>query len=241
VPTSRCLTIMGSAEPFICQDAVKIMRWAFMERGHKGSLSTTLFNCTFADIDAVAEMRDRLTDTVLHAPANDNRMPGLKIDADYVARFKYAIEKWRGNQDFVIQVYDREPHPAIYQIWAESGIHIPRFGLHDRAGLLPDLTGPYVKHGPRPGPIPICGKQMCGHLLPNGDVCRCCNDYGLANVWGNLFKTTYREMYRSQAFRDYMKSLGDPNSTPACRWCHDSYHQVNSEDRSKTYANPCPD
>jgi hypothetical protein len=235
VPVSRNLTFMGAAEPFLCPDAVKIMQWALLERGHKGSLSTTLYNCTKADIDAVAAMRDRLTDTVIHAPANDNRMPGLKVDAEYVERFKYAIEKWRGNADFVIQVYDREPHPAIHEIWRKSGIRIPRFGLHDRAGLLSGLSGPRVKHGPRPGKIPICGKQFCGHLFPNGDVARCCNDYGMANVWGNLFETTYYKMYHSQKFRDYIKSLEDPNSTPPCRYCHDSYHQVNPEDQAKGY------
>ena len=235
VPLTRHLTFMGACEPFCCKDAARIMRWALLEKGYVGSLSTTLHNCTFNDIDAVAEMKDRLTDTIIHAPANDNRMPGLRIDDDYVAKFRYAIDKWRNNPDFTIQVYNREPHPAIEKIWRDSGINIPCYGLHDRAGLLPNLQGPYVKHGPRPGQIPLCGKQFCGHLKPNGHVYRCCNDYGLQNDWGSLHENTYYELYHTQKFRDFIKSLGDPNSTPPCRYCHDSYHQLNAADRNKGY------
>jgi hypothetical protein len=235
VPLTRNLTFMGHADPYLCKDATKIMRWALQERCHMGSVSTILQFCSYEDIDAVADMRSRLTDTVLHAPAADTRMKGLRIDADYVAKFKYAIEKWRNNPDFTISVFDREPHPAIHKIWKDSGIPIPCFGLHDRAGLLPDLQGPYVKHGRHQGSIPICGKQFCGSLLPNGDVSRCCNDYGLANVWGNLFDSTYYEIYHTQKFRDYIKALEDPNSECACRHCFDSYHQTNTEDRNKGY------
>lgn len=235
VPLSRNLTFMGHAEPYMCPDATKIMKWALLERGHMGSVSTTLHNCTFADIDALAEMRDRLTDTVIHCPANDHRMPGLKVDEGYVEKFKYAIKMLRGNPDFVLQVYNTEPHPAIHQIWADSGIHIPRYGLHDRAGLLPDLRGPYVQHGPRSGVVPLCGKQFCGCLWPSGDVGRCCNDFGMKNIWGNLNETTYHAMYHSEKFRSYIKSLQDPASDVPCRSCHDSYHQMNVEDRNKGY------
>jgi hypothetical protein len=112
VPLTRNLTFMGHADPYLCKDATKIMRWALQERCHMGSVSTILQFCSYEDIDAVADMRSRLTDTVLHAPAADTRMKGLRIDADYVAKFKYAIEKWRNNPDFTISVFDREPHPA---------------------------------------------------------------------------------------------------------------------------------
>lgn len=235
VPVTRRLTMMGSCEPFLCKDALKIMQWAFLERGHMGSLSTTLSGITKEDIDAVAEMRDRLSDTIIHAPGTDGRMPGLKVDEQYVELFSYAIEKWRNNPDFVIQVYDTPPHEAIRKIWEDSGVHIPRFGLHDRAGLLPNLTGPYVKHGRHSGKLPICGKQHCGHLMPNSHVYRCCNDFGLFCDWGSLLEHTYYELYHTQKFRDYIKSLEDPNSEIPCRYCFDGYKQCNVEDRNKGY------
>lgn len=235
VPVSRALTYMGHSDPYLCPDATKIMKWSLMERGHIGSVSTVLQYCTHEDIDALAEMKDRLTDTVIHCPAADNRMPGLKVTPEYVEKFKHAIKVLRGNADFVLQVYNTAPAPEIYSIWAESGIAIPCFGLHDRAGLLPDLQGPYVKHGPRSGPIPLCGKLFCGCLWPSGDLGRCCNCWDQKPLWGNLFKETYYSCYHSQKFRDYIKSLEDPNSTPPCRFCHDSFHQINEADRNKGY------
>lgn len=236
VPITRNLTIMGHCEPYVCSDATKIMKWAFLERGHKGSISTTLHGCSFEDIDALAEMKDRLTDTIIHCPAADDRMPGLKVDEAYVEKFKYAIKVLRNNQDFVLQVYDTNPHPAIHKIWSESGIHIPRFGLHDRAGLLPNLQSPYIRHGKQTtGKIPLCGKQFCGCVWPNGMLGRCCNDFGMKTIWGNLLETTYYDCYHSQKFRDYIKSLEDPNSTPPCRYCWDSFHQLNESDRNKGY------
>ncbi len=236
VPLSRNLTFMGHCEPFCCPEATAIMRWALCERGHMGSVSTTLQHCSYEDIDSLASMRDRLTDTIIHCPADDERMPGLRVDDAYVEKFKYAIRVLRDNPDFVLQVYDTNPHPAIHKIWADSGIHIPRFGLHDRAGLLPNLRSPYVKHGPQTnGKVPLCGKMFCGCLWPSGDLGRCCNDFGQASIWGNLFQTTYYDCYHSQKFRDYIKSLEDPNSTPPCRFCHDSFHQLNVEDRNKGY------
>lgn len=235
VPLSKNFTFMGFTEPFGCNDTAKIMQWALRERGHMGSLSTTLHGITHEDIDIVAGLKDRLTDLVLHAPSNDGRMRGLKVDDHYCELFKYAIEKWRGGTDFVIQAYDNPPHEKIYPIWAASGIPIPCYGLHDRAGLLPDLQGPYVKHGSHKGPLPICGKQLNGHLLPDGTLIRCCNDWSLFCRWGNLRQNTYYEIFHSQKFRDYIKSLEDPNSDVPCRRCHDGYKQLNVEDRNKGY------
>lgn len=235
VPLSRNLTFMGASEPFLCKDAIAIMRWALLERGHLGSISTTLHNATREDIDAVAAMRDRLTDTVLHTPADDGRMAGLKVDAAYVDLYAYALQKWRNNQDFVVQIFNSKPHPALLKVLQESGVVIPCWPVHDRAGLLSTSGGWIVETGRRTGPIPLCGKQFCGHLFPNGDVARCCNDYGLANVWGNLFTSTYYDIYHSQKFRDYIKALERPDSECPCRYCHDGFHQVNTEDRGKGY------
>lgn len=232
VPLTTNCTFMGTCDPYLCKDATKIMRWALQERGHMGSVSTVLTFCSYEDIDALAEMKDRLTDTIIHCPADDARMPGLRVNAEYVEKFKYAIKVLRNNPEFILQVYDTNPHPAIHKIWADSGIHIPRFGLHDRAGHLPSLN---VTHGPRPWPVPICGKLFCGHIYPSGDLGRCCNEWAFENIWGNLLEKTYYECYHSPAFYAYVKSLQGPDTNPRCRWCHDAYHQQNVEDRSKGY------
>jgi hypothetical protein len=235
VPITVNQTYMGACDPYICKDATKIMRWALQERGHMGSVSTILQYCSYEDIDALAEMKDRLTDCVIHCPADDNRMPGLRVDSEYVEKFKYVIRVLRNNPGFVLQVYNTNPHAAIHKIWADSGIHIPRYGLHDRAGHLPNLQGPYVKHVTHPFPIQICGKLFGGHIYPNSDLGCCCNEWNMERIWGNLLVNTHYELYHSQKFKDYVKSLQGPNTTPRCARCSDSFHQINPEDRNKGY------
>jgi hypothetical protein len=233
VPVTRNLTFMGFGEPFLCRDAARIIRWAMAERGHGGSWSTTLRGITHADIDALADLRP--TDTVIHVPDDRGQMK-LEPDDNWCELFKHAIDAWRHHPDFVISVFGIA-HPKVRPIWEASGIPVVNFGLHDRAGLV-DCEG--CRHHKRhEGRLFDCGKRFCGHLLPNGDICRCCSDYGLANVWGNLKETTYAELYRGEKFRAFMASLADPNSDVACRNCNDGYHQVNVEDRHKTFENPC--
>jgi hypothetical protein len=216
---------MGAAEPFLNPYATELMLWAY-NRGHKMSISTTLSHATHKDIDDIAHIP--FTDTVVHVPANDGKM-NINVDDEYCERFEHAIRSWRNHPDFVISVFGIA-HPKILPIWKASGIPIVNFGLHDRGGLIP-----WLKHKKHEGKLPLCGKQFCGHLFPNGDVARCCNDYTLSCVWGNLNTQSYAEIYKSKKFKDYIKSLEDPNSEVPCRYCNDGYKSLNPEDRHRTY------
>ena len=225
VPITRNLTFMGAVEPFVNPQAADIMIYAH-ERGHAISLSTTLSHITHEDIDKIKHIP--FTDTVVHVPADDGKMK-LVVDEAYCERFTHAIAAWRNHPDFVISVFGNA-HPMILPIWRASGIQIVNFGLHDRAGLIPWLT-----HNKKQGKLPLCGKQFCGHLFPNGDVARCCNDYTLSCIWGNLYEKTYAEIYQTKKFKDYIKSLEDPNSDVPCRYCNDGYKCLNPDDKNKTY------
>lgn len=231
VPVTRNLTFMGFSEPFMAKDCTKMITWAMKERGHGGSWSTTLRGATHDDIDKLAELDP--TDTVVHVPANDGRM-NLEPDDHWLDLFKHAIAAWRHHREFVISVFGIA-HPKVKPIWEASGIPVVNFGLHDRAGQIPWLHHTYIK-----GPLPLCSKRWCGHLLPNGDVCRCCTDYGLENVWGNLNTQKYMDLYRSEKFREYMKACGSESDDVPCRHCTDGYRQTNNEHKHLSYENPCP-
>lgn len=232
VPLKRNLTFMGAGEPFLCPDCTKIIRWAMLERGHGGSFSTTLRGATHEGIEQLKGLP--FTDTIIHVPDAMGQMH-LEPTNEWLELFEHAIAAWRNHPDFVISVFG-PAHPRVLEVWVRSGIPVVNFGLHDRSGLVP-----WLPHGDRGTPVPFCGKLFCSHLFPNGDVARCCSDYGMENVWGNLFQMKYRDLYRTAAFHDYIKSLTDPAAKPRCRYCQDGYHHVNAEDRNRTYEKPEPD
>lgn len=238
VPTNIAITYMGACEPWVNPEATQIIRYGMKERGNPGSWSTTLVGITHADIDAVADLDP--SDTVVHVPADDGRM-NVNVDDKWLSLFEHAIAAWRHHRDFVISVFEHAPHPKIRAIWEKSGIPIPCFALHSRCGQIPWLGK--VTHQ---GPLPLCSKRFRGHLYPNGWLARCCNDWTPGapdnpnnTTWGNLWETPYKEMFRSEKFRQYMRKCGSDSEPCPCRNCSDSYRQTNYEHQHLSYANPC--
>lgn len=226
VPVSRHLTFAGQVEQFVNPDCAQIMKWA-RDRGHEMSMSTTLSHISHADIDMVASIPMRTT--VVHVPADDGKIH-MPIDAAYLDRLQHAVNAWKHKPDFIIAVYG-QPHPAVLPIWNASGVPIVNYGLHDRAGNLPDLAG--VKHDRHRGKLPICGKVLVGHLYPNGDLSLCCNTYSLEVIFGNLFQQSYASCFEGEAFRAFIKKVRSENEDNPCRRCHDSFKSVNVEDRER--------
>lgn len=215
VPTTRHLAWTGFSEPFLCRDAVPIMLWAH-QRGHTAMISTTLRGITHEGIDAIAGLPWKCT--VIHVPDAEGWMK-IPVTDEYVSLFEHAVRAWKHHADFVFGNY-ATPHPKLLPIMEASGVPIPRFGLHDRCGTVEGL--PHHRHM---GRIPLCYKMFCGNLLPNGDVCLCCDDYGLQHVWGNLNTENYADIYRGKKFKAFLEQLKDPESTVLCRTCMDGYKQ----------------
>lgn len=216
VPTWRHLAFTGFSEPFTCPDAVPIMQWAF-ERGHVCAISTTLTGLTHEKIDAIAGLPWKTT--VIHTPCMDGAMR-VKVDAAYLELLDHAITAWKHHADFVPSSFRGPKYPEIEAVFAKHGYTLPNFGLHDRCGLIP-----WLRHIRIPGEIPLCGKMFCGNLLPNGDLCLCCDDYGLQHVFGNLLTEDYPKIYEGERFQKFMADCLDPNSEVICRYCDDNSKQ----------------
>ena len=230
VPRHRQFSFMGASEPFLCPDAGKIIRWAY-DRGHPVGLSTTMLGLTRETVDLLADIP--FGSTTIHVPGDDGRMSlaAFKLDRNYLDLFDYVIQKWRHHDEFVISCYT-EPHPAIKPVWMASGIPLVHFALHDREGQIA-----WVGHQRIKGRLPVCGKLFCGHLFPNGDIGRCCGDFSMNNVWGNLYTNNYAEIMDSPAWHQYMRDRQDESLDVPCRYCGDAYKELNVEDRSSPYVN----
>jgi len=57
-------------------------------------------------------------------------------------------------------------------------------------------------------------------LLPNGDVCLCCNDYGMDHVIGNLVSSDYSSLFQSKEFQNVRDKLSQYDSDIMCRTCN---------------------
>ena len=73
-------------------------------------------------------------------------------------------------------------------------IDIKKFCIHTRAGNKVLTKAPERRRGG----IHCSRKFKQSVLLPNGDVLLCCMDYGMKHVLGNLLKSEYTSLFRSE-------------------------------------------
>ncbi len=96
------------------------------------------------------------------------------------------------------------------------------FPFHDRAGHLEkkDLCLEFVRENLRNF---YCHRiDTWIHILYNGDVISCCNDYHRSTVMGNLEQETLIEFFRSKPYTDFRaQALGLTDSPPdfICKHC----------------------
>jgi len=80
------------------------------------------------------------------------------------------------------------------------------------------------------------GRNTLDHneLLPNGDVCMCCQDWGQKYVFGNLLTNDYHSIFTSKKFLDQLQKMAEYDSDIICRNCNVSVSIKNGVDYSKT-------
>jgi len=89
--------------------------------------------------------------------------------------------------------------------------------MHDRAGNLEHQRHFYFKPDTRVGCI-NCGNKLDHNvLLPDGTVLVCCMDYGMTEVFGNLFTQSYEEILNSEAAQKMRQDMIDADCL--CKHC----------------------
>ena len=59
-------------------------------------------------------------------------------------------------------------------------------------------------------------------LLPNGNVCLCCMDYGLKHIIGNLLCDSWNELFESNEYKFIEQGLKNEELDILCRTCQDA-------------------
>lgn len=113
--------------------------------------------------------------------------------------------------------HNKDPHPEIASLLGGKGISIAIQKVHDRARNIrkPDVPKSRKKWG-----VLRCSRDLrCTNLLPNGDVLLCCMDWRMHYVLGNLLKSDYETLFRSETFMNVKRALRKNSSDVLCRYC----------------------
>jgi radical SAM protein with 4Fe4S-binding SPASM domain len=118
--------------------------------------------------------------------------------------------------------------------WRKKGITPKVINLSNRGGILnnyDDLTVQNTQLSVLERCVPYLLQHLVGccfyplnwfHILSNGDVILCCNDYEHKHILGNVNDSTIQEIWNSPAYqkiRHHFKK-GEYNAIPICRDCY---------------------
>ena len=204
VPQNVRIDFSGMCEPFVNPACADMILYAY-EKGHPLALYTTLQGATEQDYEKLKNITYEVV--TIHIPDCEQRST-FKITPEYLA----LLSKWPCNNYSCHGQIDQTVIPYLQ----------PNKGLitfmHDRAGNVEGR--PHMKLD-NSLTIACCN---CGHLLnhnvllPDGTVLMCCMDYGMTEIFGNLFTNTYEEIFNSVTAQNARKKMLYQQDT-ICRQC----------------------
>ena len=203
VPQHVRIDFSGMCEPF-CNPFCADMTLYAAEKGHPLALYTTLQGATEEDYQKLKDVRYEVT--TIHLPDCEKRST-FKITEQYLR----LLQKWPCDNYSCHGQID----PLVWPLLL-PGKGIITF-MHDRAGNVEGR--PHMQIDPStPVSCINCGKALDHNvLLPDGTILVCCMDYGMTEVFGNLFYQSYEEIlnsYTAQNLREKMK-----NQDCICKRC----------------------
>lgn len=183
VPKFVRIDFSGMCEPFVNKHCADMILYA-AEKGHPLALYTTLQGATMEDYERLKDVKYEVV--TIHIPDKEGRSTFV-ITNEYLE----LLSKWECNNYSCHGTISEEVLPYIKQ-----GKNLITF-MHDRAGNVEGR--PHLE-------VPIDRRITCmtaglslNHnvLLPDGTVLMCCMDYGMTEVFGNLFKDEYFDIVKS--------------------------------------------
>lgn len=184
VPQDVRIDFSGMCEPFCNPHCADMILYA-AQKGHPLALYTTLQGATEEDYQKLKDVRYEVT--TIHIPDAENRST-FKITKNYLN----LLKKWPCNA--------YSCHGTVHKDVAsflQYGKGLITY-VHDRAGNVEDR--PHRDIDLNSKITCIQSGQYLNHnvLLPDGTVIMCCMDYGMTQIFGNLFSQTYEEILGSK-------------------------------------------
>ena len=203
MPQDVRIDFSGMCEPFANKRCADMILYA-AEKGHPLALYTTLQGATEEDYQKLKDLNYEVV--TIHLPDADGRSI-FKITDEYLD----LLSKWRCNNYSCHGRLDSRILPFI-----NRGIGLITF-MHDRAGNVECRPHSAIAHDR--AMLCITSGMYLNHnvLLPDGTVLMCCMDYGMTEVFGNLYEQTYEEVVNSEEAKRMRDKLIEGDSI--CRRC----------------------
>lgn len=206
------ISIAGMSEPFLNRDCAKMIKYAY-EKGYGIILPTTFQGATKEDIDLISGVCFK--ELWLHIPDQEGNSQFI-IDDHYKSVLKYALSKFevsafschgmpRKDMEWCI---DRRKTLGNEMMNRAGNLDCPELRTYQHKGRITCAAGSFTGIA---GPSPV--------VLPNGAVIRCCQDYGLRHIYGNLLTQTWQEIVAGEEYKKFESGMTDESIDSLCRSC----------------------
>ncbi len=209
VPRDSILTWSGFSEPFLNPHMADIIRH-YPNDGWKMRLDTTLVGCSKEGAELIASVPWLFLK--LHLPSHGDNMK-LAVTPEYLEKLAIAISGPCPKSLVYFGIMRADVKEVLSRCMGRIEYHTH---VHSRAGNLaskPKMerrTGVLTKE---------CLWFRRGHIMPNGKLCLCCEDWALMHVIGDLNTETYQEIFEKPEFLELLSRHQDDSKPLLCRTC----------------------
>ena len=213
LPKDTEIDFSGFAEPWLDPECTKMILYAY-EKGHRISVFTTLVGMKKEDVIQIKHVN--FEKFVLHLPDKESYAK-IAVNQQYIQVLKYLLSSGINNITCMCMGTIHPDIQKVIEISFPPDLMISRAGNCDSGVKSSKKSGPLLCGAANKNGINILDKNV---LLPNGDVCLCCMDYGMEQVLGNLLSSDYASLFKGEIFQELLKKMNSESSEILCRNCN---------------------
>ncbi len=208
IPKDVRIDFSGMAEPWLNENATKMLLYAYRNGFKKISVFTTTVGMTKKDLEKIKKIP--FTEFMVHLADGEGNTK-IQVTKKYLKLLNKIKQAGIKNIAYMTM---GEIHPLLKKSFGKLA---EKKLMLSRAGNLKFL--PKIFHH---GPVMCNSPSGLKHniLLPNGDVYLCCMDYGLTHKLGNLLTDDYEVLFKEKEFTDIKQKLKNKRlGDIICRHC----------------------
>lgn len=212
IPTDIDIHFSGFAEPWLNPHCTEMLLYAH-KKGHHIAVFSTLTDMTVEDVDLIKDVPFIRFHVHL---ADENKFAKIAVNSKYLEVLRKLISSKIRNLTYMAMGTLPKVIQDVIGLDFVPDTMIDRCGNCEFGESTPKKYGPLVCTKGHVDGINVLNENV---LLPNGDVCLCCMDYGIENVLGNLLTSDYQSLFAGSKFKEILYKMHSENQEIICRGC----------------------